>query len=582
MSTGVAARVALAAALLAAHVTASPSRDVLWERVGVFSDGRLSRLLSDVGAVCGRVDELLLSASPCGQADRDGASEATERQLRRLFGASYPYSVHCVDVTAPDVASILSQPASCLWVCNLCSHGVAECSSDPFDVHVSLQARGRAAELDAWHTWLQDALPREWPVSVVVLIEDARGVHSPSDAGWQHSRSDEQFLSLIDSSAAGWYISCFGDVRSDGGVLRWCGDVLRDRGSVTRRQPPLAVHDTGGDGLASEGPASETSLSRCRDAVGSSDRRGTDCHAGECPSTDAKLERLFDELHQQQFPASCEDRRLLVFRYSSLEYQGRAIQGFSVVFQHIASALTMARASNRTLVEVRTGADSDAGLCLCTGSVCAPRALLHERVLRSVMADLDPWNRAPLVPCGGAKFDCYFKQLAGCAFVPETLADLDALPRLDMERLLEVALEHGRTAVTRHPPPHTSSPTHPPISTCLLTRARDVHIQQSDLIVVAPFDDDRIRQSVVHLSTGQALSLPHVLAGISELTWLDAVVCRRCGAAVVSMRIGDGARCDVPVPTAAVVPRLSAVPVQASRARCWRGTGGHVCCAAQQ
>ena len=110
-------------------------------------------------------------------------------------------------------------------------------------------------------------------------------------------------------------------------------------------------------------------------------------------------------LRRLQHPAQCDTARLLVFTYEE-----SSIHGFAVMFQHLAGALLVALATNRTLVEVHpSGAEADA------------------------------WPRAPPVSCHGRLFGCYFEPLSSCGFAAQYTGHLAALPLLDVHAPLAQA-----------------------------------------------------------------------------------------------------------------------------------------------
>lgn len=155
-----------------------------------------------------------------------------------------------------------------------------------------------------------------------------------------------------------------------------------------------------------------------------------------CPSLQDRIDRLHAELHDQQFPdapttaddrplqsaestvdagapeadtVACASRRLLVFEYGT----DNGNQGFSVVFQYLAAALLVARAANRTLVEVHNHPD--------VGGEPA----------------VDPWVRASPVLCGHKKFGCFFSPLSSCSMHARSRQDVLALPALDFDALAQ-------------------------------------------------------------------------------------------------------------------------------------------------
>ena len=130
-----------------------------------------------------------------------------------------------------------------------------------------------------------------------------------------------------------------------------------------------------------------------------------------CPPLPTRIQRLHKELRRQQFPVkldgsvTCDSARLLVLQFGAES----TLHGFSAMFQFVAAALLLARASNRALVEV-SGAS----------------------------AEVDLWLRAPEAVCKGAKLDCFFEPLSACKYAAAAAGDFAALPRLNLQDLLNV------------------------------------------------------------------------------------------------------------------------------------------------
>lgn len=99
---------------------------------------------------------------------------------------------------------------------------------------------------------------------------------------------------------------------------------------------------------------------------------------------------LHAELTSLQFPRDCAAVRTLVLVYSAED----SVNGFAAMFQFAAGALAVARALNRTLIEVLP----PRGAALGAGGVGA-----------------DPWLRAPARACGGLKLGCFLEPLSHCA-----------------------------------------------------------------------------------------------------------------------------------------------------------------------
>ena len=187
------------------------------------------------------------------------------------------------------------------------------------------------------------------------------------------------------------------------------------------------------------------SASRSVLATSSSPSSSTSSPPPSCLTMDQRVERLHAELRLQQFPtdralsssgntgpqphpSSCHAARLLVFEFAT---EG-ATQGFSAIFQFLASALIAARLSNRTLVETEStasGAQPDGGDAV------------------------DWWTRAPRSACAGRKFGCYFEPLSECSVRMRSRAELMALPVFDfaaLDRVGVMGLDGGLMGAQLH------------------------------------------------------------------------------------------------------------------------------------
>jgi hypothetical protein len=99
---------------------------------------------------------------------------------------------------------------------------------------------------------------------------------------------------------------------------------------------------------------------------------------------------LHSELTSLQSPRDCAAVHTLVLVYSAED----SVNGFAAMFQFAAGALAVARALNRTLIEVLP----PRGAALGAGGVGA-----------------DPWLRAPARACGGLKLGCFLEPMSHCA-----------------------------------------------------------------------------------------------------------------------------------------------------------------------
>lgn len=130
---------------------------------------------------------------------------------------------------------------------------------------------------------------------------------------------------------------------------------------------------------------------------------------------------LHAELTSLQSPRDCASAHALVLVYSAED----AVNGLAAMFQFAAGALAIARALNRTLIEVLPPRGSERGQAI-VGS--------------------DPWLRAPARVCGGLKLGCFLEPLSSCAYeggdvraLPEVASTLRAAREQSGEPILRIS-----------------------------------------------------------------------------------------------------------------------------------------------
>jgi len=149
--------------------------------------------------------------------------------------------------------------------------------------------------------------------------------------------------------------------------------------------------------------------------------------------------QVHSELYRLQFPepvssspsssfsstsSFCNDpnRSFLVLEFGNEEQ----INGFAAIFQFAASAMAIAHALNRTLVEILPSNN-------------LPMNHQHDDFMQQVIRYIslakqrnnDPWTRAPAAVCGGRKLSCFFESISACAFYPSTYSPIDKIQLLD-------------------------------------------------------------------------------------------------------------------------------------------------------
>ena len=149
--------------------------------------------------------------------------------------------------------------------------------------------------------------------------------------------------------------------------------------------------------------------------------------------------QVHSELQSLQFPETttsssplltatsstfCNDpyRSFLVLELGNEEQ----INGFAAIFQFAASALAIAHALNRTLVEIIPRDNPPVNY---NQEDFIPRAINYLSL--SNLRTNDPWTRAPSASCGGRKLSCFFEPISACAFYPSIDSPINHIPLLD-------------------------------------------------------------------------------------------------------------------------------------------------------
>jgi len=119
------------------------------------------------------------------------------------------------------------------------------------------------------------------------------------------------------------------------------------------------------------------------------------------------------------------------------------INGFAAIFQFAASAMAIAHALNRTLVEILPSNN-------------LPLNHLHADFIQQAIRYIslanqrrnDPWTRAPAAICGGRKLSCFFESISACAFYPSIYSPIHKIPLLDASSISS-ALAQGHVRILR-------------------------------------------------------------------------------------------------------------------------------------
>ena len=155
---------------------------------------------------------------------------------------------------------------------------------------------------------------------------------------------------------------------------------------------------------------------------------------------------VHSELYSLQFPTSfttsdsfCNDpnRSFLVLELGKEEQ----INGFAAIFQFAASALAIAHALNRTLVEIIPEISS---VTLSNDNFIEKAT---EFIYHSNKHDSDPWTRSPTGACAGRKLSCFFEPISACAFYPSVLFPIDKIPILNASSILTAQLQRNQRIV---------------------------------------------------------------------------------------------------------------------------------------
>jgi len=164
--------------------------------------------------------------------------------------------------------------------------------------------------------------------------------------------------------------------------------------------------------------------------------------------------QVHSELYRLQFPDTasspplpsttssfCNDpnRSFLVLEFGNEEQ----INGFAAIFQFAASAMAIAHALNRTLVEILPSNN-------------LPMNHQHDDFMQQVIRYIslanqrrnDPWTRAPAAVCGGRKLSCFFESISACAFYPSIYSPIDKIPLLDASSISS-AIAQGHVRILR-------------------------------------------------------------------------------------------------------------------------------------
>jgi len=148
--------------------------------------------------------------------------------------------------------------------------------------------------------------------------------------------------------------------------------------------------------------------------------------------------QVHSELQSLQFPETtissslptatsstfCNDpyRSFLVLELGNEEQ----INGFAAIFQFAASALAIAHALNRTLVEIIPRDNPPVNY---NQEDFIPRAINYLSLANQ--RTNDAWTRAPSAACGGRKLSCFFEPISACAFYPSIDSPINHIPLLD-------------------------------------------------------------------------------------------------------------------------------------------------------
>jgi hypothetical protein len=119
------------------------------------------------------------------------------------------------------------------------------------------------------------------------------------------------------------------------------------------------------------------------------------------------------------------------------------INGFAAIFQFAASAMAIAHALNRTLVEILPSNN-------------LPMNHQHDDFMQQVIRYIslanqrrnDPWTRAPAAVCGGRKLSCFFESISACAFYPSAYSPFHKIPLLDASSISS-SLAQGHVRILR-------------------------------------------------------------------------------------------------------------------------------------
>jgi hypothetical protein len=165
-------------------------------------------------------------------------------------------------------------------------------------------------------------------------------------------------------------------------------------------------------------------------------------------------QRVHSELYRLQFPDTvsspplpsstssfCNDpnRSFLVLEFGNEEQ----INGFAAIFQFAASAMAIAHALNRTLVEILPSKNLPMNHQHADFIQQSTRYISLANQRRN-----DPWTRAPAAVCGGRKLSCFFESISACAFYPSIYSPIHKIPLLDASSISS-AIAQGLVRILR-------------------------------------------------------------------------------------------------------------------------------------